>query len=104
MLEHSGSKMARTIACFQWEGGYFAQLCTRVALHIVAGHAVGATRVPGALAPHGCLFRVHPHNRLLKNEVHFRAPRERVYKRSYSDKNGLGGAVVDFWYQICGLI
>ena len=26
-----------------------------------------------------------------------------VCKRSYSDKNGLGGAVVGFRYQICGL-
>ena len=76
MLEHSGSKMARTIACFQWEGGYLAQLYARVALHVVAGHAVGATGVPGDLSPQGCLFRVHPHNHLLKNEVRFRAPQE----------------------------
>ena len=76
MLEDSGSKMARAIACFQWEGGYLAQLYARVALHVVAGHAVGATGVPGDLSPQGCLFRVHPHNHLLKNEVRFRAPQE----------------------------
>ena len=43
MLEHSGSIMERTIACFQWEVGYLAQLHARVALHVVAGHAVVAT-------------------------------------------------------------
>ena len=43
--------MAHAIACFQREGGYLAQFCTRVALHVAAGHAVGATGVPGALAP-----------------------------------------------------
>ena len=68
MLEHSGSKMARTIACFQWEGAYLAQLHARVALHVVAGHAVGATVVLGDPARQGRLFRVHGHNRLLMNE------------------------------------
>ena len=68
--------MARAIACFQWEGGYLAQLYTRFALHVVAGHAVGATGVPGDVSPQGGLFRVHPHNHLLKNEVRFRAPQE----------------------------
>ena len=68
--------MAHAIACFQREGGYLAQFCTRVELHVAAGHAVGATGVPGALAPQGRLSRVHAHSRLLKNDVRFRAPRE----------------------------